>query len=374
MADDPRYIAPGGRMDAWTVGRSPIRLLRHAELMDERLREAADEIAALKAKLYQAKGAVRHAVTCSLFRLRSPTKECDCGALPDWDAAIQVAPVRPSGELPVTLEYAGRATPMPNLHNAATDEIAALRQAAAVAYQFCGARGANTRLLDNLSALANGEPAPHKEWPVETGEWQWAAHGCGDPNHACAYCTNGIVWPEPLAQMICALCGSPAFFNEKEKVWRHVTRPGDAVICDKYGYPIDVVSSTNKEVEWPIADSLRGELRQEEFSEGYAESFLDAYIATQIKVLREQNELTQSQLAERLGTTQTAISRIESVNYSGWNISTLKRLARAFNVRLKVSFETYGSLIRDVKEFNRDSLRRTPRSKDPELSVAGESE
>jgi transcriptional regulator with XRE-family HTH domain len=116
-----------------------------------------------------------------------------------------------------------------------------------------------------------------------------------------------------------------------------------------------------------IADTLRGELRQEEFSEGYAESFLDAYIATQIKVLREQNELTQSQLAERLETTQTAISRIESVNYSGWNISTLKRLARAFNVRLKVSFETYGSLIRDVKEFNRDSLRRTPRSKDPEL-------
>jgi hypothetical protein len=31
----------------------------------------------------------------------------------DWDAAIKVAPMRPSGTLAVTLEYAGRATPSP---------------------------------------------------------------------------------------------------------------------------------------------------------------------------------------------------------------------------------------------------------------------
>jgi hypothetical protein len=31
----------------------------------------------------------------------------------DWDAAIEVAPIRPSGTLTVTLEYAGRATPSP---------------------------------------------------------------------------------------------------------------------------------------------------------------------------------------------------------------------------------------------------------------------
>lgn len=31
----------------------------------------------------------------------------------DWDAAIEVAPMRPSGTLKVTLQYAGRATPSP---------------------------------------------------------------------------------------------------------------------------------------------------------------------------------------------------------------------------------------------------------------------
>lgn len=117
-----------------------------------------------------------------------------------------------------------------------------------------------------------------------------------------------------------------------------------------------------------ISETLRHDLSQPEFSEGYAESFQDTLVATQIKVLREDNHWTQADLAAKLGTTQTAISRIENVNYSAWNISTLKKLARAFRVRLKVSFETYGSLIRDVEGFSRESLRRAPREEDPELS------
>lgn len=117
-----------------------------------------------------------------------------------------------------------------------------------------------------------------------------------------------------------------------------------------------------------ISETLRRDLRQAEFSEGYAESFQDAYVATQIKVLREQNQWTQADLAKELGTTQTAISRIENVNYSAWNISTLKKLARAFRVRLKVSFETYGSLIHDVDSFSREGLQRVPRESDPELN------
>lgn len=116
-----------------------------------------------------------------------------------------------------------------------------------------------------------------------------------------------------------------------------------------------------------IGETLRRELAQPEFSEGYAESFHDAYIATQIKVLRERSEWTQARLAAEIGTTQTVISRIENVNYSAWNISTLKRLARAFRVRLRVSFETYGSLIDEVERFSREALDRLPREKDPIL-------
>jgi transcriptional regulator with XRE-family HTH domain len=117
-----------------------------------------------------------------------------------------------------------------------------------------------------------------------------------------------------------------------------------------------------------IADALRRELRDPEYSEGYAESFLNSYIATQIKVLREQRKMSQPQLAALIGTSQPGISRIENVNYSSWNIGTLKKLARAFHVRLKVSFEPYGTLPCDVENFSRDSLQRLPRETDPDLS------
>lgn len=116
-----------------------------------------------------------------------------------------------------------------------------------------------------------------------------------------------------------------------------------------------------------IGDALRVELRDPEYSEGYAESFLNSYIATQIKVIREQRNMKQADLAREVGTTQTAISRIENVNYSSWNINTLKKLARAFRVRLMVSFETYGTLPDEVGKFTQEALQRAEREKDPGL-------
>ena len=116
-----------------------------------------------------------------------------------------------------------------------------------------------------------------------------------------------------------------------------------------------------------ISDALRAELRDQEYSEGYAESFLNTYVATQIKVIREERGMKQADLAREMGTTQTAISRIENVNYSSWNINTLKKLARAFGVRLKVSFETYGTLPSEVEGFGRDRLGRAAREQDPGL-------
>ncbi|SPF50346.1 hypothetical protein SBA4_4310004 [Candidatus Sulfopaludibacter sp. SbA4] len=117
-----------------------------------------------------------------------------------------------------------------------------------------------------------------------------------------------------------------------------------------------------------ISEALRHDLQQPEFSEGYAESFLDTFIATQLKVLREQNGWSQTQLAEKMGKKQTVISRSENVNYSSWNISTLKQYARAFRLRLRVSFETYGSLIDEVANFSKENLQRSPRECDHDLA------
>lgn len=117
-----------------------------------------------------------------------------------------------------------------------------------------------------------------------------------------------------------------------------------------------------------IYSSLRTKLRDKEYSEGYAESFLNTYVATQIKVIREQRGMTQAQLGESVGTTQGGISRYENVNYSSWSLRTLIKLARVFNVRLRVSFEPFGTLPTEVVSFSRENLERSARDEDPGLS------
>jgi transcriptional regulator with XRE-family HTH domain len=107
---------------------------------------------------------------------------------------------------------------------------------------------------------------------------------------------------------------------------------------------------------------LRGNLREEfqdkEYRDAYADESLSTYIATQIKVLREQRQLTQKELAERAGMAQPRIAVLEDVNYSSWSISTLRRLAEAFDVRLSVKFETFSSLVQEIERLGRDTLER----------------
>ena len=114
-----------------------------------------------------------------------------------------------------------------------------------------------------------------------------------------------------------------------------------------------------------ISDNLREGFKDREYADAYARAFLDSSIATQIKVLREQREWTQEKLADEASMKQPRIAVMEDVNYSSWSVRTLWRLARAFHLRLKVSFEEFGTLIQEMEGFGRESLERLPLESDP---------
>lgn len=117
-------------------------------------------------------------------------------------------------------------------------------------------------------------------------------------------------------------------------------------------------------------NNLEDELRQEdeEYRYAYAEDFLNTSVATQIRVLREQRGLTQEDLAQKIGTKQAGISRLENVNYSAWKTETLRKIARAMKVRLKITFETFGSLVDEAETFSRKNLERPTFEDDPRFS------
>jgi transcriptional regulator with XRE-family HTH domain len=102
-----------------------------------------------------------------------------------------------------------------------------------------------------------------------------------------------------------------------------------------------------------------------EYRHAYADESLNTFIATQIKVLREQRELTQQELAVVADMKQSMISRYENSNYSSWSVSTLKKLAEAFDVCLDVKFRSFGELVKSVDGFSRESLQVPKFADDP---------
>jgi len=61
--------------------------------------------------------------------------------------------------------------------------------------------------------------------------------------------------------------------------------------------------------------------------------------------MREREKWSQEELAKRVGMNQNAISRLENPFYGKPTITTLKRLATAFDVALIVRFAPFGELV-----------------------------
>jgi DNA-binding XRE family transcriptional regulator len=72
--------------------------------------------------------------------------------------------------------------------------------------------------------------------------------------------------------------------------------------------------------------------------EAYEEEVINAEIARKIYQLRTQAGLTQRELAERVGTSKSAICRLEDADYEGHSLSMLKRIATALDKRVEIRF------------------------------------
>jgi len=70
----------------------------------------------------------------------------------------------------------------------------------------------------------------------------------------------------------------------------------------------------------------------------YEEEILNAEIARRIFDMRTKAGLSQRELAERVGTSASAICRLEDGDYEGHSLSLLKRIAEALDRRVEVRF------------------------------------
>lgn len=94
-----------------------------------------------------------------------------------------------------------------------------------------------------------------------------------------------------------------------------------------------------------IYESLLSEqLKDKEFKAEYEALEEEFALAKEVIALRKQKNLTQKELAEKSGTSQPAIARLESGNYRNLSLSFLRRVAGALGaipeVHLRKTRET----------------------------------
>ena len=68
------------------------------------------------------------------------------------------------------------------------------------------------------------------------------------------------------------------------------------------------------------------------------EARASAEVARKVSELRTKAKLTQKELAARVGTTASVISRLEDDDYEGHSLAMLRRIASALNKRVEIRF------------------------------------
>jgi transcriptional regulator with XRE-family HTH domain len=79
-------------------------------------------------------------------------------------------------------------------------------------------------------------------------------------------------------------------------------------------------------------------MKDPEFNKHYQEERQALKLAMKIAELRDKKGLSQQELAKLMGTSQQAISRIESGEYEGFTLKTLEKIAVATGMRIKIEF------------------------------------
>ncbi len=93
----------------------------------------------------------------------------------------------------------------------------------------------------------------------------------------------------------------------------------------------------NKQKIYTFKDDLRESLKDPEFKKVWEESEVEYKLACKLIEARIAKKMSQRDLAQKIGTSQAAISRIEAMNGNP-SLSLLKRVASALNSELQVSF------------------------------------
>ncbi|EAY56142.1 MAG: putative transcriptional regulator, XRE family [Leptospirillum rubarum] len=99
------------------------------------------------------------------------------------------------------------------------------------------------------------------------------------------------------------------------------------------------------------------DLDDKEYRDASVSANIFSWIAYQIRELREQRGLTQTDLANLLGKRQSVVSRLESSGEKGLSLKTLLELASALDTALVLKFVPFSRFLREYEDVSPEAMK-----------------
>ena len=115
-------------------------------------------------------------------------------------------------------------------------------------------------------------------------------------------------------------------------------------------------------------DTIRNQLWEKMRDKPYRDTFVAAHLSTniaaQIQTIREKRGWTKKLLAQKAGMSPSRITVMEDPSYEKFTLTTLRRLASAFDVALIARFTPFSDLVDWVAELSPEKLETPEFEKD----------
>jgi transcriptional regulator with XRE-family HTH domain len=141
----------------------------------------------------------------------------------------------------------------------------------------------------------------------------------------------------------------------------------NSVLCSLNTEPRTTFFWTRISMEPHMPIRNRPEWLDAEWRQGYLEASIEQGVAWAIKVNRTQRGISQKTLGKEIGSTPSAISRLEDPEYGKHSIGTLIKLAHAFDCALSIKFVSYSTLAHESEDLSPAALYAHPFSKEQHL-------
>ncbi len=97
-------------------------------------------------------------------------------------------------------------------------------------------------------------------------------------------------------------------------------------------------------------------LKNKKYRDAYVMNHVKTSLPIQARLIREQHGWTQEEIANRMKTTQTVISRLEDPNYGNLTLNSLFKLVSAFDMGLLVKIVPFTRLLHEFQDLSPDTL------------------